>query len=66
MGNFQSRRMKSRYKKDNSKKELIYTYNGSGLAIDRTMAAVIENYYQSDGKIKIPEVLKKYLSFSEF
>jgi seryl-tRNA synthetase len=61
-GSFQARRMKARYK--NSKKEtnFVGTLNGSGLAVGRTLIAVIENYQQADGSILIPEVLKPYMN----
>ncbi len=61
-GSFQARRMKARYK--NSKKEtnFVGTLNGSGLAVGRTLIAVIENYQQADGSIIIPEVLKPYMN----
>ena len=60
-GSFQARRMKARYK--NSKKEtnFVGTLNGSGLAVGRTLIALIENYQQADGSIIIPEVLKPYM-----
>ena len=61
-GSFQARRMKARYK--NSKKEtnFVGTLNGSGLAVGRTLIAVIENYQQANGSIIIPEVLKPYMN----
>ena len=61
-GSFQARRMKARYK--NSKKEtnFVGTLNGSGLAVGRTLIALIENYQQADGSIVIPEVLKPYMN----
>lgn len=59
---FQARRAKMRYKSEQTKKNmLVHTINGSGLAIGRTLVAVMENYQQKDGSILIPEVLKKYL-----
>ena len=58
---FQSRRSKMRYKKENGKNEFIHTLNGSGLAVGRTMAAILENYQQEDGSVKIPEVLIPYM-----
>mgnify|MGYP001185483297 FL=1 len=58
-GDFQARRMNTRYKKDD-KNIHIHTLNGSGLAVGRTLIAVLENYQMSDGNVKIPEVLKKY------
>jgi seryl-tRNA synthetase len=62
---FQSRRMKARYKND--KKETLFpgTLNGSGLAIGRTLVAILENYQQSDGSIIIPEVLRSYMNNME-
>ena len=60
-GDFQSRRMNSRYKDDNSTK-FIHTLNGSGLAIGRTLIAIMENYQNSDGSISIPDVLQPYMN----
>ena len=64
-GSFQARRMKSRYK--NEKKETVFlgTLNGSGLAIGRTLVAILENYQQNDGSIIIPEVLRPYMNNAE-
>lgn len=60
---FQARRMNIRFKRDvDSKPEFVHTLNGSGLAIGRTVAAIIENYQQKDGSIVVPEVLRKYMS----
>ena len=61
-GSFQAMRMKTRYKDD--KKETIFagTLNGSGLAVGRTLIAILENYQQNDGSIKIPKVLKPYMN----
>ncbi len=61
-GSFQSRRMKARYK--NEKKESVFlgTLNGSGLAVGRTLIAILENYQQEDGSILIPEILKPYMN----
>ena len=61
-GSFQSRRMKARYK--NEKKETVFvgTLNGSGLAVGRTLVAILENYQQEDGSIIIPDVLKPYMN----
>lgn len=59
---FQARRMNLRYKTDmKDKPKYLYTFNGSGLAVGRTVAAVMENYQQSDGSILVPEVLRKYM-----
>ncbi len=65
MGDFQARRMKAKFKTVKNKKEFVHTINGSGLAIDRTFAAILENYQDDKGNIIIPEVLKKYLSFDQ-
>ncbi len=59
---FQARRMQARYRKADAKKpELLHTLNGSGLAVGRTLVAVLENYQQADGSIKVPEVLVPYM-----
>ncbi|MCV6639050.1 serine--tRNA ligase [Candidatus Albibeggiatoa sp. nov. NOAA] len=59
---FQARRMKARWRHPDQKKpELIHTLNGSGLAVGRTLVAVMENYQDENGKIAIPEVLQKYM-----
>ena len=55
---FQARRMKARYRNDQGKPELLHTLNGSGLAVGRTLLAVMENYQQADGSIEIPKVLQ--------
>ena len=60
-GTFQARRMKARYKGQDSSKEFVGTLNGSGLAVGRTMIAIMENYQTEDGSILIPEVLKPYM-----
>ncbi|OUS28730.1 serine--tRNA ligase [Thalassotalea sp. 42_200_T64] len=62
MGDFQARRMQARYRNKATKKtELLHTLNGSGLAVGRTLVAVLENYQQADGTILVPEVLKPYM-----
>lgn len=59
---FQARRMQARYKNSQTNKtDFIHTLNGSGLAIGRTLVAILENYQDKDGKIHIPEVLKPYM-----
>ncbi|WP_373231060.1 serine--tRNA ligase [Cohnella sp.] len=59
---FQARRAGIRYRPENgAKPEFVHTLNGSGLALGRTVAAILENYQQADGSIKIPEVLKPYM-----
>ena len=60
-GSFQARRMKARYKGQNNSKEFVGTLNGSGLAVGRTMIAIMENYQTEDGSILIPDVLKPYM-----
>lgn len=61
MGDFQARRMKARYRVDQKKTELVHTLNGSGLAVGRTLLAVMENYQREDGSIEIPAVLQPYM-----
>jgi seryl-tRNA synthetase len=59
---FQARRANIRFKEKGQKgTNFVHTLNGSGLAIGRTMAAVLENYQQADGTVKVPEVLQPYL-----
>lgn len=61
-GTFQSRRMKARYRKKNEKENhFVHTLNGSGLAVGRTVVAVLENYQQADGTILIPDALRPYM-----
>ncbi len=60
-GSFQARRMKARYRNEKNENIFVGTLNGSGLAIGRTLIAILENYQQSDGSILIPEVLKPYM-----
>lgn len=57
-GDFQARRLKCRYRTADGKPELVHTLNGSGLAIGRTLLAVLENYQQADGSVLVPEVLR--------
>ncbi|WP_434677210.1 serine--tRNA ligase [Pseudomonas sp. R1-18] len=62
-GDFQARRMQARWRNpETGKPELVHTLNGSGLAVGRTLVAVLENYQQADGSIRVPEVLKPYMS----
>jgi seryl-tRNA synthetase len=61
-GSFQARRMKARYKNDNKETLLVGTLNGSGLAVGRTLVAILENYQQEDGSIIVPKVLKPYMN----
>lgn len=60
-GDFQARRMKARYRADEKKTQFVHTLNGSGLAVGRTLIAVMENYQNEDGSIHIPEVLQPYM-----
>ena len=60
-GSFQARRMKARYKNNDNNIEFVGTLNGSGLAVGRTLIAILENYQLEDGSITIPEVLKPYM-----
>lgn len=62
MTDFQARRANIRFKRDkDAKPEYVHTLNGSGLAVGRTMAAIIENYQNEDGSVTIPEVLRPYM-----
>ena len=61
MGAFQARRMQARFRNAAGKPELVHTLNGSGLAVGRTLVAVLENYQQADGSVTIPEVLRPYM-----
>ncbi|MBT8114575.1 MAG: serine--tRNA ligase, partial [Arenicella sp.] len=58
---FQARRMMARFRTDNNKTDFVHTLNGSGLAVGRTLVAILENYQQADGGIRIPNVLVKYM-----
>jgi seryl-tRNA synthetase len=58
---FQARRMQARFRNAQGKPELLHTLNGSGLAVGRTLVAVLENYQQADGSVKVPEVLRPYM-----
>jgi len=59
---FQARRMLTRYRIDKKKTELVHTLNGSGLAVGRTLLAIMENYQQENGSIEVPEVLVPYMN----
>ena len=58
---FQARRLQARFKNAQGKNELVHTLNGSGLAVGRTLVAVLENYQNEDGSVTVPEVLRPYL-----
>jgi seryl-tRNA synthetase len=62
-GDFQARRMNARYRTHDGKIHFVHTLNGSGLAVGRTLIAVLENYQEADGSITIPEVLRPYTGF---
>ena len=66
-GDFQARRMMARYRNpETGKPELLHTLNGSGLAVGRTLVAVLENYQQADGRIRVPEALRTYMGNAEY
>ncbi|HNI61429.1 MAG TPA: serine--tRNA ligase, partial [Pseudomonadota bacterium] len=68
-GDFQARRAQIRYRPGKDKKDkprLVHTLNGSGLALPRTVIAILENYQQADGSIRVPTVLRPYLRGREF
>ena len=62
-GDYQARRANIRFRRKDGSVEFVHTLNGSGLAVGRTFAAIVENYQQADGTIIIPEVLRKYTGF---
>jgi seryl-tRNA synthetase len=62
---FQARRLKARYKNHDGKNELVHTLNGSGLAVGRTMVAILENNQDKNGNVHIPRVLQKYMAGKE-
>ena len=62
---FQARRMQARFRNAQGKPEFVHTLNGSGLAVGRTLVAVLENYQNADGSVTVPEVLRPYLGGAE-
>lgn len=62
---FQARRMQARFRNKDGKPELLHTLNGSGLAVGRTLVAILENYQRADGSIVIPDVLRPYMGGAE-
>jgi len=62
---FQARRMQARFRADKGKPELLHTVNGSGLAVGRTLVAILENYQNADGSVTIPEALRPYMGGME-
>jgi seryl-tRNA synthetase len=65
-GDFQARRMQARYRNDKNKPEIAHTLNGSGLAVGRTLVAILENYQNADGSVTIPLALRPYMGGAEF
>ncbi len=63
---FQARRMQTRFRNEQGKPELLHTVNGSGLAVGRTLVAILENYQQADGSVVVPEVLRPYMGKLEY
>ena len=61
-GQFQSRRMQAKYKNEKNESDFLGTLNGSGLAVGRTLIAIIENYQQKDGTVLVPEALRPYMN----
>jgi seryl-tRNA synthetase len=60
-GDFQARRMNARFRSKDGKTEFVHTLNGSGLAVGRTLVAVLENYQNADGSITVPKALVGYM-----
>jgi seryl-tRNA synthetase len=65
-GDFQARRMQARYRNEKSKPEVLHTLNGSGLAVGRTLVAILENYQNADGSVTVPVALRPYMGGLEF
>ena len=61
-GQFQARRMKAKFKNQKNETDFLATLNGSGLAVGRTLIAIMENYQQKDGSVVIPDVLRSYMN----
>jgi seryl-tRNA synthetase len=59
---FQARRLQARFRNEAGKPELVHTLNGSGLAVGRTLVAVLENYQNADGSVTVPEILRPYMN----
>jgi seryl-tRNA synthetase len=62
---FQARRMQARYRNEKGRTELVHTLNGSGLAVGRTLIAILENYQNADGSVAVPDALRPYLGGAE-
>jgi seryl-tRNA synthetase len=63
---FQARRMMIRYRDEDGKPKILHTLNGSGLALPRIVASILETYQEPSGRVRVPEVLKPYLGSSEY
>ena len=63
---FQTRRMQARFRNMQGKPELMHTVNGSGLAVGRTLVAILENYQRADGSVVVPEALLPYMGKLEY
>ena len=64
-GAFQARRMQTRFRNDKNKTELVHTLNGSGLAVGRTLVAILENFQNADGSVTVPAALRPYMGGQE-
>jgi seryl-tRNA synthetase len=64
-GDFQARRMNTRFKDADGKTRFVHTLNGSGLAVGRTLIAILENYQNRDGSVTVPEILRPYFAGQE-
>src|SRR5258708_32867120 len=62
---FQARRMQARFRNEKGKTEPVHTLNGSGLAVGRTLAAILENFQQTDGSVLVPQALRRYMGGTE-
>src|SRR3989442_13751668 len=62
---FQARRMQARFRNEKGKTEPVHTLNGSGLAVGRTLVAILENFQQADGSVTIPSALRSYMGGQE-
>ncbi|CAG0949927.1 partial Serine--tRNA ligase, partial [Rhodocyclaceae bacterium] len=58
---FQARRMQARFRNEKNKPELVHTLNGSGLAVGRTLVAILENYQNADGSVTVPSALRPWI-----
>jgi seryl-tRNA synthetase len=62
---YQARRMQARFRNDKGKPEHVHTLNGSGLAVGRTLVAILENYQNADGSVTVPDALRPYMNGQE-